>query len=402
MIATTALNGSAGKPFASLETDALIIRADVLAEWGEPDWSILDDRRGNLPEFPVNELNPLLRAYIERASIGAGVTFAHVAVPLLSIASGIIGTARRVRASRSWVEPLSLWSAIVGFSGTGKTPGIGVTKLALAEIERNRKDKLSGLEREHETRVEAAKSAHKKWLKDVEEAIAAGLPPPAMPPEANKVGPFIPPRIYVTDSTVERIAVLLEARPAGLQVIADELAGLFANMNRYSSGSDREFWLEAWNGRSHTVERMGRPAVILNHLLVGITGGLQPDKLVRAFEGDDDGMYARICFAWPSEPGYRPLSNEVSEIEPELVNALEKLVRLGDRNSDGEFLMRAIPLSASAAANFEHFRQFLHSEKDRLDGREREWWAKGGTQVLRIAGTLALLSWAWSGDPAEP
>ena len=36
----------------------------------------------------------------------------------------------------------------------------------------------------------------------------------------------------------------------------------------------------------------------------------------------------RICFAWPSEPGYRPLSNEVGELEPELINALEKLARL--------------------------------------------------------------------------
>ena len=159
-----------------------------------------------------------------------------------------------------------------------------------------------------------------------------------MPPEAAKVGPFVSPRIYVSDSTIERIAVLLEARPAGLQVIADELAGLFANMSRYSNGSDREFWLEAWNGKSHTVERMGRPAVVLDHLLVGITGGFQPDKLLRAFEGDDDGMYARICFAWPSEPGYQPLSNEVSEIEPELINALGKLVRLGDPNSEGTFM----------------------------------------------------------------
>ena len=120
---------------------------------------------------------------------------------------------------------------------------------------------------------------------------------------AAKVGAFVTSRLYVTNSTIERIAVLLEARPAGLQVIADELPGLFANMNRYSSGSDREFWLEAWNGRSHSVERMGRPPVSLDHLLVGITGGLQPDKLVRAFEGDDDGMYAtnllRLAFgAW--------------------------------------------------------------------------------------------------------
>jgi hypothetical protein len=36
--------------------------------------------------------------------------------------------------------------------------------------------------------------------------------------------------------------------------IGDELAGLFLNMSRYSNGSDREFWLEAWNGGCFTVE----------------------------------------------------------------------------------------------------------------------------------------------------
>lgn len=37
-----------------------------------------------------------------------------------------------------------------------------------------------------------------------------------------------------------------------------------------------------------------------------------------------------------------------------------------------------------------------------MDGREREWWTKGQAQVLRIGGTLALLSWAWSERDPEP
>jgi hypothetical protein len=396
------LNDAAAVGFDQHSIEALTVRTDLLAEWGAPDLGVLDDRRGKLPEFPAAVLPTELRDYIDRASDGAGVTFAHVAVPLLSIASGVIGTARRVQPSRGWSEPLSLWSALVGFSGTGKTPGIGVTKRALTEIERQRREKLSALQREHETRAEAAKAAHKKWLEDVEEATAAELPPPPMPPSASKIGAFVTPRLYVTDSTIERIAVLLEARPAGLQVIADELAGLFANMNRYSSGSDREFWLEAWNGQSHTVERMGRPSVTLDHLLVGITGGLQPDKLVRAFEGDDDGMYARLCFAWPSEPPYRPLSNEVGELEPELINALDKLIRLGDPQGESSFVPRNVSFSVSARRVFEKFRESLYAEKDILDGREREWWAKGGTQVLRLAGTLAFLAWAWDDNGSEP
>ena len=69
--------------------DRRIILNDNVVEWGEVDWSILEDRRGILPEFPTGALSEALRDYIGRAAGGAGVTFGHVAVPLISIASGL-------------------------------------------------------------------------------------------------------------------------------------------------------------------------------------------------------------------------------------------------------------------------------------------------------------------------
>ena len=72
--------------------------------------------------------------------------------------------------------------------------------------------------------------------------------------------------------------------PLRAMIIADELAGLFLNMSRYSNGSDREFWLEAWNGKHFIVERMGRRSVAIDHLLIGITGGLQPISLSDRFK----------------------------------------------------------------------------------------------------------------------
>jgi Protein of unknown function (DUF3987) len=151
---------------------------------------------------------------------------------------------------------------------------------------------------------------------------------PVMPPEAADPGPFVAPRLYVSNVTIERLAVLLQARPQGMLMLSDELAGLFLNMSRYSGGQDNEFWLEAWNGGAYTVERMGRPAIAVDHLLVGIVGGLQPDKLARSFRGDLDGMYARLLYAWPGDAPYRPLSNEVTEGEPEIVNALSRIIDL--------------------------------------------------------------------------
>ena len=82
-------------------------------DWDDPDWSIFDDRRGTLPEFPVDVFSPAWQDWLVRAAHGAGVRPEHVAVPLLGVASSLIGTARRVRASRSWSEPMTLWACVV-------------------------------------------------------------------------------------------------------------------------------------------------------------------------------------------------------------------------------------------------------------------------------------------------
>ena len=133
---------------------------------------------------------------------------------------------------------------------------------------------------------------------------------------------------------------------------------------------------------------------------MGVIGGFQPDKLARAFEGDDDGMYARFLLAWPEEPEHRPLSNEVSEVEPDIQNALTRIVDL-PTGEDGVFAPRTVDLSPEGLAAFESFRALLAQLKPELDGREREWVAKGATHVLRLSGTLAYLDWAMQGG-AEP
>jgi Protein of unknown function (DUF3987) len=400
---TERTNGSGGHRYRE--------RDDRAHSWDDPDWSILDDRRGDLPDFPMGTLSDPCQGWVERAANGAGATPAHVAVPLLGIASSLIGTARRVMASRSWTQPMTNWAAVVGFSGTSKTPGIDATRRALSQIERDRRSKIDDLRCAHEGRVEAAKAARALWKKEVESAAKGKVvsldeyrntvtSEPVMPAAATDPGPFVAPRLYVSNVTIERLAVLLEARPQGMLMLSDELAGLFLNMSRYSGGQDNEFWLEAWNGNAYNVERMGRPPISVDHLLVGVVGGLQPDKLARSFRGDLDGMYARVLFSWPVESPYRPLTDEVAEIEPEIVNALTRIIDLVDAREDS-FAPRNVPLSPEAVQAFERFRQFQHDEKHALDGREREWWAKSPAHVLRLAGTLSYLTWAWVGG-AEP
>ena len=362
--------------------------------------SILDDRRGELPELPMEVFPPSMHRWMVDAARGAGVTVGHIALPLIGISSGLIGVARRVQATRSWQQPMTCWTCLVGVSGSGKTPSLDVVKRALSVVERSRQQENTVRQLAHETRVERAKAAQKKWKEDVAAAVEAGQPPPVKPVEAQDVRPFVMPRLYVSDCTIERLAPLLEARQRGVTYVADELARLFMNLERYSGGSDRAFWLEAWDGNSFVVERLGRPPVMLPHLLVGVVGGFQPDLLARSFAGDSDGIYGRFLYAWPPEAPFREPTDDADEVDPEIINAFGRLANLQAGEEDA-FVPRSVPLTADARREFAQFAQFAHQERQLLEGRDREYWCKGTAHVLRLSGTLCFLEWAWSGG-AEP
>jgi hypothetical protein len=362
--------------------------------WEEPDTSLLEDRRGVLPSFPVDVFPPDLSEWLARASRGAGTLPDHIAVPKLGVASSLIGKARRVQASPSWVEPLTLWTCVVGESGSRKTPGSRVVTRALDRIEEENTPTYISANMNHLQRVEKAKAEMKKWRHDCEVAVKAGREAPRMPIEAVDPGDFIFPALSVSDCTVPRLARLCMVRPRGMLQVRDELAALFGSMK--ATGS-RPFYLESWNGGRFVVERVADgKSFTVDNLLVGLTGGFQPDKLSRAFIGDEDGLHSRFLYAWPDTPDYRPLTDDIEEVDPWFQNLLTKLIRLPAEDENGKFSPRTIPLSAGARAEFENYRRFVDREKRSCEGREQQWLAKSETHLLRLSGVLAFLDWAAS------
>ena len=107
--------------------------------WEHPDLSILDEQRGELPTFPVDTLQPKsVQDWAASTALSTGTTIDHVAVPLIGVAASLIGNARGVRAG-SFLQPATLWAFIIGYSGTGKTPGFDVwAREPLVTIEKMR------------------------------------------------------------------------------------------------------------------------------------------------------------------------------------------------------------------------------------------------------------------------
>jgi hypothetical protein len=57
-------------------------QSDNTDAWDDPDWTVLDDRRGELPEFPTDVFSGLCGQWLESAAHGAGVSAAKLAAVL--------------------------------------------------------------------------------------------------------------------------------------------------------------------------------------------------------------------------------------------------------------------------------------------------------------------------------
>jgi hypothetical protein len=96
---------------------------------------------------------------------------------------------------------------------------------------------------------------------------------------------------------------LLKKRPRGVCLTVDEIAGWVGSFNQYKAGgkgSDRDFWLSNWTGKSWTVVRknLAEGYSTIPHPFVSVLGGIQPDRL-GDLVGKDDGFLERVLFAYP-------------------------------------------------------------------------------------------------------
>ena len=98
-------------------------------------------------------------------------------------------------------------------------------------LDRERRDHVDALRRAHETRADAAKTERKVWEQAVADAVTNGAPPPDHAGYRDRSGTVRrAATLRVERCTIERLAVLLQAQPRGMLLIADELAGWLANL----------------------------------------------------------------------------------------------------------------------------------------------------------------------------
>ena len=370
--------------------------------WGEPDMGIIQARRAP-PALPLEVFGEEWATWITSAADAAAAPVDYVALPLLASASALIGNARWAQAIHGWREPPHLWCGVVGDSGSSKSPGADcLLRDVLPEIERRMIGDWPQRMDEWRAAAEAFKAREEQWKDDVRKAQKSGNPPPAFPSDSPPLEPQQP-RLRQNDVTMEKVATLLgTAAPKGLLLVRDELAGWLLGLNAYNDAG-RAFWLEAYGGRPYRVERQKHPEPIdVPRLAVAVTGGTQPGRLAEMFEDADDGLLARLIWAWPEQKPFR-----LSRTAPDAqfaIDALDRLrlLELTPETADHPAAPIYIPLADSAVPTLEAFGQDMQAQQQGAAGLLNSAYGKARGLALRLSLNLEMLRWAAKPGFAPP
>ncbi|MHA7865876.1 MAG: YfjI family protein [Salipiger thiooxidans] len=371
-------------------------------EWPDADMRLL---RADLPEPPALPLDEVFSSgwasWIRGAAVSKGAPPDYVMSALLGVCGSLIGNTRWPSPWAGWAEPPAIWSVIIGNPSSGKSPAMDAVLVPLKRVERAQREAAQSELSDWRAKAEVAKLAESAWKESVKAAIKAGDEPPARPDSADPGAEPPMPRLAVSDATVEKLAVIMAGQPRGTLLARDELAGWLGNMSRYSGGSDRPFWLEAYGGRAFSVERMGRDPVYIDRLTIGVLGGIQPDRLRNLLmKTDDDGLLARFLPVWPHPaPVKRP---DTLHDEAFVENALRRLLSL-EMPTDEEGHQRPwfVHFTDDARNRLDTFRQLVREREGDAEGLLLSFIGKLPGMAVRLSLVLAMMEWA-SGEADEP
>jgi len=346
--------------------------------------------------FPVEVLPEPVRSFVSQGAKAIGCDASYIALPLLSALASAIGNTRRIELKRGWVEPPIVWTAIVGESGTLKTPAY---KLVTRPIHERQNEMLKRhAERQVEYQAEALRfeKALMAWKRDK----ASGDDPPVRPEPPQAV------RYIVSDTTVEALAPILAANPRGVLLARDEVAGWIGSFDRYAQarGADAAHWLSMHNGESMVVDRKTGHlrTIYVASASVSVTGGIQPGILDRilGLEHRESGLLARLLLAMPPRRKKRWTEAEIpARVEAAICALFDRLYALDfDRDSDGNARPRLVSLSPGGKRAWIEFYDAHAAEYDELTGDLSAAWSKLEGYAARLALVVHFVRWG-AGDP---
>lgn len=230
--------------------------------------------------FPIDIFPDDIQKYLMICHKTLDSSLDYMGCSLLWLISVIVGNSIHIQVKRGWVENGSLWISLVGKAGIGKTPSISNI---LFPIQKSNNREIKKYIKEYEKYKEYSELTQKE--KQNTEEI-----------KRPKKSQFI-----ANDITLEALVDLHEESKNAVGVFKDEMAGWLKDMNKYREGSDLEFWLSSWSGKSVAMNRKTAKSSFVERPFIPVLGGIQPSVLdgFHTEENKDNGFLDRMLLCYP-------------------------------------------------------------------------------------------------------
>ncbi len=284
----------------------------------------LDEVAPVAPLMNPDMFPPALREYVHDAATRMCAPLEFVGIPLVTSLGSLLGRQIAIRPKRQgdWYEVPNFWGAIVGPPGIKKSPAMNAGlfpffKIA-DEIDLVNRERRQIFEQEHrllESEAAGAKRRFERAMSAIKDRDILNLDEFRAEVESTQTkladARFIERCIWTSDTSREKLGVLLEQNSNGVLIIRDELSGWIAVMDDSGHHGERGNFLETWSGQGrYRYDRIARGTVMVRAACTSIIGTIQSALFARyvieARGSRADGLLPRFqLLVWPdSLPEY--------------------------------------------------------------------------------------------------
>jgi hypothetical protein len=320
-----------------------------------------------LMEFDPDDCLPAfvaswVKAHAKASGLEA-VSFAFSALPVMAAATN---RTVRVNLGSGHNVPIIIWSALVGATGSGKSPAMSAAQSPLSKL--------------HAEEARRVRHDLEAWNKQKRSERSPE------PPTLKRVR-------YSADTTTEALTRNLSTSDGPRMLLHyDEGSGWLNDMGRYSSGGDgdRATYLSAWVGlQDYVVSRISRGETIVPELGVNILFGITPNKIKEGYkEASAEGLLGRTLICLIDRNRHVNADRSADKIllsaDANYASKIESFTRIHDIE---------ITLDGAAQAIYDDERSRLGYQSAKLESTYpgvAAMLAKAAENTARIAGLFKL------------
>jgi len=338
------------------------------------------EKEAKLNPFPVKVFPEQIQQIINETNRCLNFPIDFISAAILFTASVAIGNAYKVKIKNDWIESLVLYIAIVGKPGTNKSHPLS---WALKPLETINHQNFEKYEKER-TEYEIFLNLKKEDRKENE--------------ELDLKVPFWE-QLLISDFTPEALTNVINNNKRGIGVYVDELASWFKNFNRYNKGSQEQFWLSIWSGKTVIINRKTSEPIYIKNPFISVIGTIQPGVINQlAANRTENGFMDRILFAFPDDLRKKCWSK--NEIDPTIKDnwktIVSKLITLDMQQKDNfEIEPILLEFSTNAKKHLFDWNKEQTDEYNRLENESIEGiYAKMDSYAIRFSLLLEMLKYA--------